>query len=294
MNLAMLTHVPAKRLAAMSGLGACGPCSRVSPLSGLGVIDFGGGVDAQGRQQVAPALVPTSDFMMSSVVGLSDKHSVPTLQTRLSQQVAAMETTDPEQVVIGRDGPDPSALRAGLVAMADNHCHLYPDVCVGVNVSALIDSLIAQYTMWRNSALARYYDLVASGAIAPMANAVVPPPPGYVPYNQVTGASAPPSNEIYNPVPGTYPAVTSTNVLTNVTPVAPSWYQAPTASVLAPPQSQPPVPISSIQQTFTGSQALVTGVNEGPAQGTGTDWLKDNWVLLAVAAGALFLLGGRR
>lgn len=294
MQLAMLNYEPAKRRAAMSGLGACGPCSRISPLSGLGVIDFGGGVDSYGRQRVMAPLVPTSTWMISAVDGMAERQSVPTLMTRLSQHVAAWETANPEQVVSsipGQDSESPASAQVALSAMAADHCHMYPDTCVGVDVAGTVAGLIAQYTQWWNSAVANYYDMVASGAMAPQATVRYSPPAGYVPYNQVSGASAPdPSGAINTMAP-------APNVLNAVTPQAQNWFQAPTASVLAPPQAQPPVPISSIQQTFTGSQALVTGVNEGGGAQQGTsssDWLQKNWMLLAVAAGALFLLGGRR
>jgi hypothetical protein len=327
-----LNVAPSPAPARAAGLGAVRPRPILVPRvrgigsyrrgRGLGSIDFGGGFDSYGRAQVIAPLVPSGQLILSTVNGMANKQMVPTLAMRLSQTVPAWETANPEQVVAGKDGGDtltPETARTALTDMATNHCWLYAEACAGVDVQGLVNSLLDNYNRWRNSAIANYYDMVASGATAPVPGVWAQPPAGYTPYVPksgiipvVSGDQAaldffghPPATSTAPVVAVPPPVSAPAPVLVSRDPAYPpvTVQSSPVDTVRPPAASAPPVntpaPLPSIQVFMPAPAAAPAAA---PASSGALDFLSQKFTIagydipvvgaIAAVGLALYLFGG--
>lgn len=247
--------------------GAQVPCS--SPACGPAAP--GGAFSYEGA---LPAIdVGPISYATTQVPGIIGEVSVPVLETRLRDDMN-MRT----RMGIRADSVQPSEIGAILQATVQNYCYLYQGACPPQNqIAAIIAKLVEEYRAWYDSNIKEYYARVDRGSSEPVPG-IGPRPADYVA----------PSSYVSGPA---YQA--QQDALTRNVPTVQTITPAPAGSALRPPTGQTP----NVNQPYMGAGTSDLTNGTEPQTG-GSNWMADNWPLLAAAAAALILLpnlaGGNR
>lgn len=264
--------------------GAIGPCDA----SGCPTAPVEAPVYTQTYFGAAPISGP-SDYITTYASGIDEPVSVPTLISRLMDDMN-MRTRNVYMLRAGLLTPPDQCLQR-TAADVQAYCALYPGACQGLSTDQIIEAVCGEYTRWYNSNLAEYWELVHRGSIEPVPGAP-PPPPGYVaPTVFVSG----PGYQLQQQAYQQQVYQQTQNALDRVVPQTGSITPTEPTSALRPPSSQPALNAQDIQYA-QGTDVLTTRPGEAPAMPI-SNWIQDNWALLAAGAAALILLpmmGGRR
>jgi hypothetical protein len=252
----------------LSSLRGVGECVLIPGSSSARYVDFNTGVpcDPNSPNAVGPIYQGTgpvgyegaTGFTETSVPGFEGTITVPSLESRLSQDMYSRTSS---RYMLERGlSAKPSEIGAILQESAAQYCAFYPNACAGVNVPALIQRFVTEYTAWYNSNLAEYHMLVDRGSIEPTAGSTPPPPAGY--RSPVEYSSGP-------------------------------KYQQQQENALRPPPTGTSFDLTK-SPTATGSDVLGPGATgnkqkENEQAGEGS-WFEENWQLVAAGAAALLLI----
>lgn len=215
--------------------------------------------------------------------GLPDT-SMPTAETSLAN-AAYQDANDYMQFVATTNAPNyatPADYTANMIQYARELC--YPSW--GPYVCPAGYDPVARGTYWANQVFASLKATPYNGT-----NVYA----WWVAHPVAQSYATPAPQQTYNPasVPGSQVLPPPPNVLNTVAPTPVSVTPSQPTTQLYPPSYQPPVTTQQIANGTTGSAFL--GL---PDMSSATDWLSQNWMLVAGAVAAVVilpsLLGGKR
>ena len=261
----LLLNIPGKREIDLSGIRGLGACTFMGGGrwrdDNTGNLVSGGDPVCSAAPVQGAVNIPTfqAPDELATTNFFGTDLTVLSLAAYLGKNQAMREEQGRWMLQSGQSIPTPESCMATLRDEAQAYCGWNPGVCSGVDINSLISSMCAQYSSWYAAEVRNYAADIRSNAIYA---------PAGVPLTSL------PANLV-----GQAPVNQSSSQAT---------YQTQTVqpNLIQPSQQE--------QKTAPISQ---DGSDSGGSNGDVVQMLKDNWVLIALAAGALVLLpmlGGRK